>query len=355
MKILHTSDIHLDSPLTTRLSSDRIRERKRELLSSFKRCVDLAVRSAAQGFIISGDLFDSEKVSRATIEYVLSVIEATPTVTFFYLFGNHERDALIKSELTLPKNLKLFDDGWTSYRFADTVIWGRCTTEKGMFDSLLLEKDKRNIVVLHGELADHSDAGGKIGRGELAALPIDYVALGHYHTYGSHGITQRTTAVYPGTPEGRGFDEVGDKGVVMLDVDPYGISHTFIKTCERTLRIIEVDVSSVDTAYLLECAVENATRGVDSHDIVRVVLTGERDVTRELDTDALTNRFAHRFYFFECRDESGIRICADDYKHDKTLKGEFIRGVLADERLTEEEQKRVIAMGLRALHGAEID
>ena len=355
MKILHTSDIHLDSPLTTRLSSDRIRERKRELLFSFKRCVDLAVRGAASGFIISGDLFDSEKVSRATLEYVLSVIEATPTVNFFYLFGNHERDALVRSGLALPKNLKLFEDGWTYYRFADTTVVGRCTTEKGMFDSLMLEGDKRNIVVLHGELADHSDVGGKIGKNELSALPIDYVALGHYHTYGSHELSARTTAVYPGTPEGRGFDEVGDKGVVMLEVGPYGISHSFIKTCERTLRTVEVDVSTNDTAYLLECAVENATRGIDSRDIVRVILTGERDVTRELDTDALTNRLAHRFYYFECRDESRMRISVDDYINDKTLKGEFIRGVLSDERLTDEEQKRVVAMGLRALHGAEID
>lgn len=355
MKILHTSDIHLDSPLTTRLGSDKIRGRKRELLSSFRRCVDLAVKNGASGFIISGDLFDSEKASRSTLEYVLSVIESTPTLIFFYLFGNHERDMLIKSELILPKNLKLFDDGWTSHRFGDTVITGRCTTEKNMFDSLLIEKDKRNILVLHGELADHSDIGGKIGKNELSSLPVDYVALGHYHTYGSHALSTRTTAVYPGTPEGRGFDEAGEKGVVMLEVTPYGITHSFIKTCERVLRIVEIDVGGIDTSYLLECAIENATKIIESRDIVRVVLTGERDVAKEFDTDAMTNRFAHRFYFFECRDESRIRICADDFKNDKTLKGEFIRGVLADETLTEDEQKKVIAMGLRALHGAEID
>ena len=355
MKILHTSDIHLDSPLTTRLSSDKVRARKRELLSSFKNLVDLAVKNGASGFIISGDLFDSEKVSRATLENVISIIENSPTVIFFYLFGNHERDMLIKSELTLPKNLKLFEDGWTSHRFGDTVISGRATTEKNMFDSLLIDKDKRNIIVLHGELADHSDVGGKIGKTEIGALPIDYVALGHYHSYGAHSLSQRATAVYPGTPEGRGFDEAGEKGAVMLDVTPYGITHSFIKTAQRTLRIVEVDVSGIDTAYLLECAVENATRAIENKDIVRIVLTGEREVEREFDTDALTNRFAHRFYYFECRDESRIKISADDFKNDKTLKGEFIRGVLADESMSDEEKQKVITMGLRALHGAEID
>ena len=104
MKILHTSDIHLDSPLTTRLSADKVRTRKKELLSSFRRCVELAVRSGAQGFIISGDLFDSEKASRMAVETALSIIADAPTVSFFYLFGNHERDMLIRSGLEIPKN-----------------------------------------------------------------------------------------------------------------------------------------------------------------------------------------------------------------------------------------------------------
>ena len=347
--------MHLDSPLTTRLGSDKVRGRKRELLSSFKRSVDLAIRSGAFGFIISGDLFDSEKASRASLDTVLSIISDAPSLNFFYLFGNHERDMLVESGLPLPGNLKLFGDGWGYYRFSDVVIAGRCTTEKGMFDTLNLEKDKKNIVILHGELADRSDVGGKIGRGELAESYVDYLALGHYNSYSSERISERCTAVYPGTPEGRGFDEAGEKGVVMLDVGTYGISHSFIKTCERTLRIIPVDISSLSNEYLIEKEIENATRGIPSGDIVRVVLTGERNISLEFDTDAIATRFIHKFYFFECRDESRMKISADDFIADKTLKGEFIRGVLSDVRLSDEEKERVISMGLRALHGAEID
>lgn len=355
MKILHTSDIHLDSPLTTRLSADKVRTRKKELLSSFRRCVELAVRSGAQGFIISGDLFDSEKASRMAVETALSIIADAPTVSFFYLFGNHERDMLIRSGLEIPKNLKLFEDGWSYYRFSDVVIAGRCTTEKGMFDSLILDGSKRNIVILHGELADKSDSCGKIGRAEAARLPIDYIALGHYHSYSEEKISGRCTAVYSGTPEGRGFDEAGEKGVVMLNIDQYGISHSFIKTSERTLRIIEVDVSTLSNEYLIEREIENATRGIPVGDIVRVVLVGERDIESELDTASITTRFMHRYYYFECRDESRVRISSDAFINDKTLKGEFIRGVFADESLSDEEKQKVISMGLRALHGAPID
>ena len=62
MKILHTSDLHLDSPLTTRLDSKKVRERKNELLLSFKRLSELADREGSEAFIIAGDLFDSERI-----------------------------------------------------------------------------------------------------------------------------------------------------------------------------------------------------------------------------------------------------------------------------------------------------
>ena len=221
--------------------------------------------------------------------------------------------------------------------------------------NLVLEEGKRNIVILHGELADKSDVGGRIGRSEAARLPIDYIALGHYHSYSQERLSDRCTAVYCGTPEGRGFDETGEKGVVMLNVDPYEITHSFIKTCERSLHIIPVDVSTLSNQYLVEKEIENATRGIPTGDIVRVVLTGERNIEAELDTDSISTRFMHRHYYFECKDETSIRISPDAFINDKTLKGEFIRGVFADEELSDDEKQKIVLMGLRALHGASID
>ena len=210
MRLIHTSDIHLDSPLTTHLSSDRVRERKRELVATFKRTVERAEMLDAIGYIIAGDLFDTEKVTRSSLENLLAIIARSPQISFFYLFGNHEKKLLVESGVELPKNLKLFDDDWTYFRLDDVVVAGRCQTAKNMFDTLKLDPTKRNIVVLHGELCDRSDEGGAIGVKEIEKLPIDYLALGHYHTYSATSIGPRCTAVYSGVAEGRGFDEVGE-------------------------------------------------------------------------------------------------------------------------------------------------
>lgn len=355
MRIIHTSDIHLDSPLTTHLSSDRVRERKRELVATFQRTVEHAERLDAIGYIIAGDLFDTEKVTRSSLENIIAIMERVPQINFFYLFGNHEKRMLIESGVELPKNLRLFDDEWTYYRIDDVVIAGRCTTSKDMFKTLKLDPSRRNIVVLHGELCDRSDDGGAIGIKEIEGLPIDYLALGHYHTYSATSIGQRCTAVYSGVPEGRGFDEVGEKGVVMLEVDKFGIRHEFIKTAKRTLRIQEVDVSRTKRGVDVEEAVSAEIRGLDRGDLVRLLLVGERELTTTLDTGAIYDRFKDNFYYFEVKDATRVRISADDFKNDRSLKGEFIRSVIADEGLSDAMKEKVITTGLRALLGESID
>ena len=355
MKLIHTSDLHLDSPLTTRLSSDKIRERKRELIASFKASVERARALGASGYIIAGDLFDSERVSKRVLETVLATVKDAREITFYYLTGNHEGTMLLNSGLTLPDNLKLFGEDWTYFEEGDVVIAGRRETDGDMLKTLKLDSKKRNVVVLHGELADKCATGGKIGIRELESLPIDYLALGHYHTYSSTRIADRCTAVYSGTPEGRGFDEDGDKGVVLVTTDAYGITHEFIKSAYRTLRIISVDVSGLHGSYELEKAIENATRGASRADLLRIVLIGERELDERIDTESLLYTFRHSYYYFEIKDETKVRISADDFKSDKSLKGEFIRGVLLDPSLTDREREKIIETGLAALLGEAID
>ena len=89
MKILHTSDIHIDSPLTSRLPADKVRQRRRELLSNFARLVDEARANSAKAIIIAGDLFDSEKISRQALDTAAQIIESATDITLFYLHGNH--------------------------------------------------------------------------------------------------------------------------------------------------------------------------------------------------------------------------------------------------------------------------
>ena len=305
--------------------------------------------------IIAGDLFDDDFVSRDALDEVLTLIKRATKTIFFYLPGNHEGDIIEKSGLAVPDNLMIFGKKWTYFKIGEVNIIGRSETNPEMFSDISLSGDEKNIVVLHGELRDRSDYSGVIGTKDIYELPIDYLALGHYHTYSSHSIGARTSAVYCGTPEGRGFDEVGDKGFVIIDIDRYSVFHQFKATAKRALRICKVDVTGIERTVELEDAIESEVSRIERNDLVRVQLTGSRTLGNKYDTEYLESLWKDRFYYFEIKDETNVSFCAEDFKNDKSLKGEFIRGVIADESLDEKMKELVITMGLRALMGKEID
>ena len=56
MKIIHTADLHLDSPLGTNLSLLKQKERKRELLLNLERLIEYAKNQSVKIIIIAGDL-----------------------------------------------------------------------------------------------------------------------------------------------------------------------------------------------------------------------------------------------------------------------------------------------------------
>jgi DNA repair exonuclease SbcCD nuclease subunit len=354
MKLIHTSDIHLDSPLTSRLTPLLARERKRELTATFRAMIDDAVRIDAKGFIIAGDLFDNENVGASTLESVMGFIDAAPEITFFYLPGNHEKNRLLESGIAIPKNLKMFGEDWTCFKLGEVTVAGKTKITDDTFANLTLSQSDINIVTLHGMLCDRSASPDKIGLREASELPIDYLALGHYHTYSETKLKSRGTAVYSGTPEGRGFDEAGDKGYVIIDTDTPCITHTFVKRASRTLHIIPVDISGADREIEIENRVAYAISQINSRDLVRVRLVGEYEPGVKRDTESLTDRFSSRFYYFETKDESRLRISSEDYKNDKSLKGEFIRLVLSRDELTSKEKEDIIECGIRALAGETI-
>ena len=351
MKILHTSDLHIGSPLTSRLSQEKIRERKAELLSCFEKMIEEAVYQRVRVFIIAGDLFDSERITKSTAERVLGAMARYPYLDFLYLPGNHEKNALLECGVSLPENLKIFGDDWTYFDYGEVMIAGRSQLAPNMISTLNFGYNKTNVAVLHGALADGRGTDEIIGKKDFDSVKVDYLALGHYHSYSAHEIGDTGVAVYAGTPEGRGFDEVGKKGFVVINTDYGRVRHEFVPYAKRTLRIVDVDLTGASTRGDVDARADAALTGIPHSDLVRVVLTGKRSPELFPDCDAIASRWQSAFYHFEIKDESGIRIDPDEYKYDRTLKGEFIRLVTSKTDITDEEKDKIIRTGLAALMG----
>ncbi len=354
MKLIHTADIHLGAPMTSVLTGAKARERARELLDSFSAMIRDARGIGAEGVIIAGDLFDSERVPLRTVESFLSLLRDNPEITFFLLPGNHDGEIVRGCGLKLPENLKIFNTGWTYFDFNGIRIAGRSELSADMFKTLNIKKERKNILVLHGEIRDGSVKDGVIPLREACGLGIDYIALGHYHSFYEYTPDDRCRAVYCGTPEGRGFDECGKKGYVLIDIDKDTMNYTFRTQAKRTLHTVKVDVTGVRDGAEWEWRVNSSLKNIPSTDLVRVEIVGRYKIGVIRDTDRLIRLFIHKFYHFEVIDSSLPEINKEDYENDRSLRGEFIRSVMADTRLSDEEKGEVISCGLYALVGEAI-
>jgi DNA repair exonuclease SbcCD nuclease subunit len=110
MKIIHCADLHLDSKMTANLSKEQAKERKMEILRTFSKMVEYAVKNAVSVIIIAGDLFDTRNVSATVRNYVRDVIVNHPKIDFLYLRGNHDNDNFLSKLEQIPENLCLFND-----------------------------------------------------------------------------------------------------------------------------------------------------------------------------------------------------------------------------------------------------
>ncbi len=369
MKIIHCADIHLDSKLSANLSKEKAKERKAELLQTFTDMVEYAEKNNVSAIIIAGDLFDVRNISVTARNTVYSSIVKHKNIDFYYLRGNHDADSFLGMLEEIPENLKLFGESWMSYTlsessFSNVVITGVELGEENtntIYSSLVLENDKINIVVLHGQEAVYKtkDKTEVININALKNKAIDYLALGHIHSYKEEKIDNRGVYCYSGCLEGRGFDECGQCGFVLLDIDCKGkrIERTFVPFAKRTLYTVNADVSGCLTSMdILKKVKEQLNREIyRPENLMKIVLCGSVDVECEKNTEFIRKQLEDMFYFVKVYDETCLAVDYNAFALDASLKGEFIRTVMSETTIDEEQKAEVIRYGIQALAGEDID
>lgn len=365
MKIIHCADLHLDSKMESNLDKEKAKGRKEELLHTFDRMIDYANINGVKAILISGDMFDTKNISARTRNTVFSAIAYNPAINFYYLKGNHDNDNFLSEIEDLPDNLKLFGDTWTSYEeCGGKLVISGVELDKdnsgAIYNSLVLDANRYNIVMLHGQEAKTSskDRAEVINLKLLRNKGIDYLALGHVHSFKLEELDSRGEYCYPGCLEGRGFDECGEHGFMLLDFDEESGNATkeFVPFAMRRLYEIVVDISGSDTTAQILAKTRDEIRntGCDKESLIKIVLTGAVDVESEKDTSYLVTSLKDDFYFVKCYDETTLRINIEEYVMDESLKGEFVRQVMGDDSISEDDKKIIIRYGLQVLAGEEV-
>ena len=363
MKIIHCADIHLDAAESS-LPQEKAKERRAEILVTFQNMIQFAADKGVEHVLIAGDLFDTRKISAVTKSVVLTLFRSHPEITFYYLRGNHDTETFFMDVTDIPENVKVFANSWTSYVLnpnskANLVLTGAELTDENadqLTHSLTLNHENYNIVTLHGSLSSGTKANKDIiPESAYRNLGIDYFALGHIHEHSIRNLNGdiRCKCVYPGCLEGRGFDETGEYGFMFLDFDEdtKRMDAQFIPFAKRRIYQLPLDVTtasdSSEVGTLIQKSLEE--QGVSDSALVRMLLVGDIDLDTEIDTDYLEKLFEEKYYIFQVKDQTGRRVDYRAFRHDMSLKGEFVRTVEEDPSLSEEEKAMVIAIGINAL------
>lgn len=354
MKIIHTADIHLGAKMDSVFPKEISNRRKEELRNTFKRMVEYAQNNGVGVMMLCGDVFDTDAPFQKDKEFFYSVVRNNPEIDFLYLKGNHDV-AESRSGEDIP-NLKTFSSEWTCYTYGNVAISGieiSSENSTSLYSALSLNKDGVNIVMLHGQVGDTSGKD-KINLKKLRDKNIDYLALGHVHKPQLNvKLDDRAAYSYSGCLEGRGFDEVGTHGFVLLDAGEK-ITQTFIPFAEREIVEADVDITGVEEAYKAFRKVRDSV-SFDRKNIYRINLVGEI----EFDVDALDKDVAKYLssdcFFVTVKDKTGKKLDVSFYEKDTSLKGEFVRCVYNNPDYSEEDKKRIIAYGLKALKGGTIE
>lgn len=327
IKILHTADLHLDSPFEA-LPDNLAMQRRHEQRELLERIVALATREGVQILLLAGDLLDSDSAYFETsrlLEQVFSNCKAQ----VFIAPGNHDyyTGSSPYARLVLPENVHIFRSEaieCVELPELNCRVWGAGFVQKDcppLLEGFVPEKSDGtvDIMLLHGAVGSAASPYNPIGEQAIERSGMDYVALGHVHSYSGLLSAGETHYAYPGCPEGRGFDECGEKGVILVEIGQDRLSAKFVPVCMRKYESISVDISGDDDAYDKTKA---ALTGDTSRDIYRIILTGECEIAPKL--SELEEKLAPLFFSLQLRDST--RPAQDIWARsgEDTLRGLFL-------------------------------
>ncbi|MBP7321281.1 MAG: metallophosphoesterase [Lachnospiraceae bacterium] len=355
MKIIHCADLHLDSRMETHFTSEQAKIRRMEMLATFEDMVDYGLEHQVELILIAGDLFDSNQENSSLIKkQVLELIRHTNEIDFLYLAGNHDGDGFVLDTEEIPENLKLFSSKeWMTYSYGSIRISG-VSQPQSRLQNPIWQEEHFNIVMLHGQIKEYGSdlLSDDILLQDYAGQSVDYMALGHIHAFSSGQLDERGIYCYPGCLEGRGFDECGEKGFVLLEIQGSELEMNFMPFSRRVFHRVEVLVNqgTVEETYY---KVMEAVKSFPATDMIHLTFAGEKRMDTEWDVSYIRQRLIERFFLVKVEDKTRGILLTNNLEEDLSVKGEYVR-IVNQLELSEKERDEVIQMGLLALQGRQV-
>jgi len=368
LRLVHTADVHLGARHTD-LGDRAVALRERQF-AAFGAAIDLAIAEKVDLFLVAGDLFDSNVQPRRTVDRAAAqlrrLVEAK--VRTVLVPGTHDvydRASIYRAYDLAALSGAVGSDFLTVLTpdrpdvvlpALDVVVHGRCFATKRAPQSPLAGVDAASddratwhLGLLHAAVAipdktEHDDV--VITTEEIAAGHLDYLALGHWHSF-SQGKAGRTTYAYSGAPEAVAIDQDKAGSVCLVSLEQSGgkkrISVETRVVATTRFERLDLDAGTIATQPgLIELLAAKASPDL----VLDARLIGVRPETLDLDLDEVEAALADRFLRIRVRDRSVAPLTDGLLPPGDTVLGAFIRDL--EGRIAETEAAATVATAGRA-------
>ncbi|MGH2455367.1 MAG: metallophosphoesterase family protein [Candidatus Limnocylindria bacterium] len=357
MKLLLFADLHLDAPFAW-ASPETARLRRRNRRATLTRILALADEEQVDAVLCAGDLFEHERVSPDTMEFLRTSFARTSRPVYLAP-GNHDWLSS-RSPYALvewPANVHLFTEPrLTPVELAPGLtLWGAAhrapANTDGFFAGFQVDRDGVHLALAHASersLLAWQESGKQphapFDAAEIAQAGIAHAFLGHYHRPRD---AERHT--YPGNPDPLEFGEEGERGAVLVTVAPDGaVTRDRRSVAVSAVHDVTVTLDGVAHADDLRASLTGAI--ADLAGCVRVTLEGEVAPAVQVDLRELSRIGTNLDGLVIRRGRLAVGHDLEAIAGEQTIRGQFARDAAA-EIADEDLRRRVILTGLRALEG----
>jgi exonuclease SbcD len=375
-RLLHMADVHLGARHRD-LGEAAARQRERQL-AAFRRGLDAGLAAHVDVALVCGDLFDSNAQPRRTVEVAATELRRLTEkgIRVVLIPGTHdsyEAGSIYRVfDLRLMAGLSEGSDLLTVltpdrpdvvFRDLDLVVYGRVAATKHASRSPLADfttaaesRARWRVAMIHGSMV----IPGKVEQDdvifsstEVAASGLDYLALGHWHSWLT-GQAGSTTWAYPGAPEPLALDQTGAGRVAIVTLEERAGERVVTVepvTVGRTrFGSLELDATEVPS----QAALVNRLMGLADADLIMDVRVGGVATDRlDIDTDAVSRELSASFLKLRVQDRSVAALPDGPLPPPDTVAGAFMRDlearIAAAEALGDEntaaEAREALALG----------
>lgn len=348
MKFVHIADMHFDSPFVNLSEKDIMGDLRRlEQRKVFKKIIEYIKENNIKYFFISGDLYEHRYIKQSTIEYINKLFEEIPETNIYIAPGNH--DPYTKNsyynKYNWSKNVKIFGPKVEKVETQDANIYGYgfndfYCSDSGV-DSIELETtEKPNILIIHGNIDGSTIEDmqyNSMSKKMLQEKGFDYVALGHIHKK-DYNAGENQKIVYPGSTISLGFDELGEHGMIVGELEKNKLEIQFVKLDDKQFTKRELNV---DNIYSKEELIEKINElEIEENNYVEIILKGNRNF--EINKYDLIKYILNN-NIIKIKNNTKIAYDLEKLENENTLKGLFIKEMNKKIKNAEtEEEKEII-------------